>query len=120
MDAREKMIELRTKNDLSFEYISDKTGVSQTLISLVENGQVTHPLIVEKLAKFYKLTKLEAEQLLPVNRRKHSKEYEPDKYVIKVKYGADRIMPRQTLIERYMTEHLEDQAKLHAKRSNYR
>lgn len=119
MDAREKMIKYRVDNNLSYEYISQKTGVSQGLISMIEDGQVTHPVIAEKLKKFYKLTKLETEELLPKIRRKHDPEYEPDKYVVPVNRGSDRIMPKQSLIERYMTEHLGEQAKLHAKRSNY-
>ena len=113
------MIKFRTDNNLSYEFISQKTYVSPTLIKMVENGQVTHPDIVESLRRFYKLTKLEAEELLPKNRRKHDPEYDPDKYVIPVRNGTDRVMPRQSLIERYMTEHLNDQAKLHAKRSSY-
>lgn len=113
------MIKFRKDHNLPYDYISQKTGVSVHLLTMIEDGQVTHPLIVESLQKFYKLTKREAEELLPKNRRKHDPEYEPDKYVIPVRHGADKIMPRQTLVERYMTEHLSDQAKLHAKRSNY-
>lgn len=113
------MIKYRIDHNLSYDYISRKTGVSVHLLTMIEDGQVTHPSIVESIRQFYKLTKKEAEELLPKNRREHDPEYEPDKYVIPIPNGADKIMPRQTLIERYMTEHLSDQAKLHAKRSNY-
>lgn len=113
------MIKYRTDHNLSYDFISQKTGVSIRLITMVEDGEVTHPLIAESLRNFYKLTKIQTEELLPKNRREHDPEYEPDKYVIHVNKGVDKIMPKQTLIERYMTEHLGEQAKLHAKRSSY-
>ena len=51
---------------------------------MVERGHVTHPNIVKKLKKLYSLTELEAEELLPENRRKHGDCYDPDKYVHEV------------------------------------
>ena len=119
MGTREKMIKYRIDHNLPYDYISQKTGISVHLLTLIEDGYVTHPLIVNRIKDFYSLTDLEAEELLPKNRREHDSEYEPDKYVVPVPNGADKVMPRQTLIERYMTEHLSDQAKLHTKRSNY-
>lgn len=109
----------RVDRQLSYKQVSELCGVRQVLIAMVENGEVTHPIIVEKLKKLYSLTDAEAEELLPKNRRPNDPEYEPDKYVVPVNRGSDRIMPKQSLIERYMTEHLGEQAKLHAKRSNY-
>lgn len=81
MDARSKMIEYREKRKLSFYDLSDKCGVSAGLISMIERGHVTHPNIVKKLKKLYSLTDIEAEELLPENRRKHGNDYDPDRYV---------------------------------------
>lgn len=54
--------------------------VSPLLLGMVENGAVTHPIIVERIRKAYKLTEIESYELLPVHRRPNSPEYDPDKY----------------------------------------
>ena len=105
----------------TYDTISRKIGVSSGLIGMVENGDVTHPIIVEKLKAFFKLTDEEAEELLPKNRRTHDPEYDPDKYVAEVdKHPPVIVSQKQTLVERYMTEHHNDQVKNHARRSYYR
>ena len=74
------MISFRENYKLSYEKLSEKSGVSPGLIELVENGAVTHPLIVERFKELYSLTDIEAEELLPINRRPHDPKYDPDKY----------------------------------------
>lgn len=75
------MIEYREKRSLSYDDLSSRCGVSSGLIAMVERGHVTHPNIVKKLKKLYNLTDIEAEELLPENRRKHGDCYDPDLYV---------------------------------------
>lgn len=81
MDVREKMIEWRKENHITLRMLSNRSGVSETLLSIVERGEVTHPKIVEKIQKVYKLTDSEAEELLPENYRKSSPKYDPNKFV---------------------------------------
>ena len=106
----------------TYDAISKKIGVSRGLIGMIEHGDVTHPKIVAKLQEFYGLTDLEAEELLPKNRRPHDPEYEPDKYVAEVDRNPQPpiMAPKQTIVERYMTEHHSEQVKQHSKRSIYR
>lgn len=81
MSAREKMILFRLDNQLTFQTLQDITGVSKGIISMVEAGEVTHPNIVAKLQKFYDLSDIEAEELLPEVRRKSSPRYDPTHFV---------------------------------------
>lgn len=114
------MKQWRETYGISYEYLSKLTGVSSGLICMVEHGDVTHPKIVTKLQEFFKLTDDEAEELLPKNRRPHDPEYEPDKYVAEVDRQPPYMPPKQDLVERYMTEHHNEQVKQHSKRSMYR
>lgn len=82
MDTRSKMLQFRKDHHLSIRDISDRIYVSSDLIGMVEKGEVTHPLIVQKLASAYGLSNLEAEQLMPKNHRPHDPEYDPLKYVV--------------------------------------
>lgn len=81
MNARQKMIKYRERMNLDYKYLGLQCNVSSGLLAMVERGHVTHPNIVKRIQKFYKLTDREAEELLPENRRPHSPEYDPDKYV---------------------------------------
>ena len=80
MDVREKMLKLRDENDISLQTMSNRTGVSAGLISMIEGGFVTHPDIARKLQDGYGLTDEETEMLMPEIHRKSSPNYEPDKY----------------------------------------
>lgn len=119
MDTRSKMKAYRRQKCITRNEIARKAGVSDVLIGMVEAGEVTHPLLVKRIQKAYGLTDLEAEELLPKNRRPHDPSYDPDKYVAPDTSGATRTTPKQQLVERYMTEHLNEQAKNHARRSTY-
>lgn len=82
MTAREKMIAFRKKYNDDYDLLSRKCNVSARLIEMIENGHVTHLNIVERIRKVYHLTNLEAEELLPINRRKHGGDYDPDRYFV--------------------------------------
>lgn len=62
--------------------MADLCGISEVLLKMVKNGHVTHPIFAENIRKAYNLTELEAEELMPENRRPHSPKYNPNKYVI--------------------------------------
>lgn len=81
MDTREKMKAIRERKGLSVGEAAHKIGISETLLSMVENGAVTADGIVKRLQTAFGLTDIEAEELLPPNRRPHSPEYDPDKYL---------------------------------------
>lgn len=87
MTTREKMINWRIENDIPLRTISHWTGLSETILSMVEAGEVTHPKIVEKIRRAYHLTEKEAEELLPKNYRKSDPEYDPERYVSPIKKG---------------------------------
>lgn len=82
MNVREKMIKFREEHLLTIKDMADRCGVSNDIIGMVEKGEVTHPLLVAKIAEAYGLTDLEAEELMPKCRRQHDPEYNPTKYVI--------------------------------------
>ena len=81
MTVREKMVTFREKMHADLDTMASKCGTSRILLGMVENGEVTHPEIVKRIQKQYKLTDIEAEELLPINRRPHHPEYDPDRYV---------------------------------------
>lgn len=82
MDVRAKMVKYREQKHLSLDDMADICGVSRTILGMVENGDVTHPILVERIRSGYKLKKLESEELLPENRRLHGPNYDPDKYIM--------------------------------------
>ena len=75
------MQQIRVEEGISLELMSNKTGVSAGLISLIEGGYVTHPDIARKLQIGYGLNDEETEMLMPEIHRKSSPKYEPDKFV---------------------------------------
>ena len=81
MTAREKMKKWREERQLDYDDISKMIDVGSHLIEMIEQGHVTHPIIARKMQKLYSLTDLEMEELLPENKREHSHEYEPDRYI---------------------------------------
>lgn len=104
MDVREKMRKWREEFGITLEMISKRCGVSVHLLGMVEDGEVTHPDLVKKIQDAYGLTDLESEELMPENHRPHSPNYDPDKYVIHVSTATERLLPKQSVIDRYLTE----------------
>ena len=119
MTKREKMIKWRSDMKIPLRYVSRKTGVSETLLSMVESGEVTHPKIVKKIQTFYKLTDIEAEELMPKIHRPHAPEYEPDKFRHPVDIFTEKLMPKKELIEEYICEKQDYAARQHQKRGYY-
>lgn len=60
--------------------IANLIGVSVMLMDILEEGGVTHPKLARKIGKIYEMTGAEIESMMPVNYRKHGKQYDPDRY----------------------------------------
>lgn len=116
MTVHEKMIDFRTSRGLSLRNMQQRSGVPSVVLGTVEDGNVTHPNFVKRIKKAYKLTDEEAELLLPKNRRKHDPEYNPNKYVIEPDITAQRLLPKQSVIDRYVTEKHQEQITKDARR----
>ena len=119
MTTREKMIKWRNKNRITLRFLSDRSGVSETLLSMVEAGEVTHPKIVKKIQKVYRLNDLEAEELMPKIHRPHDPEYEPDKYKHPADMFNEKLLPKKELIETYICEKQDVAVRQHQKRGVY-
>lgn len=83
MDVRQKMVANRERMGLTVEDMSAKCHVSKRLLRLVEKGEVTVPGLALMIAKAYKITARQAEELMPINRRVHGGDYDPDRFVVK-------------------------------------
>jgi transcriptional regulator with XRE-family HTH domain len=75
------MREYRKSHSLSKKQMARKCGMSEVLLGIVEAGGYTHQNIVSRIQMQYELTDLEAEALLPLHRRPHGGDYDPDRYV---------------------------------------
>lgn len=62
------------------QMIANLLGVSVMLMDILEEGGVTHPKLARKIGKIYGMTGAEIESMMPVNYRKHGKQYDPDRY----------------------------------------
>ena len=76
------MIQFREDNNIDLKKMSKKTKASIRLLSMVENGDVTHPNIAERIRKAYRLTKEEGYELMPPNYNPNGGKYDPDMYKI--------------------------------------
>lgn len=81
MTVREKIVRAREEGDWTIKDAADACGISQGLMRMIEEGEVTHPIVAQRIRYLYDLTELEAEELMPECRRVHTATYEPDKYV---------------------------------------
>ena len=80
MTVPEKMKDYRRKHGYSIETMSRKSGVSTTLLKMVENGLVTHPNIAKTIAMIYELDEGDAYELMPAIHRPDNPEFDPDRY----------------------------------------
>ena len=80
---RDYMIAYRESKNLSIEEMAQKCRISEILLRKLEGDDtsVTHPNIVQRVAKAYKLTKAQRAAMLPPNYRP-GPDYDPDKYKI--------------------------------------
>ena len=74
MSVREKMKQWREQRGIDIRMAARGCGISARLLSMLEEGEVSAPGIVERVAAYYGLSDLEAEELLPVCRRPHLSE----------------------------------------------
>ncbi len=81
MSTAEKMRAYREKHRYSIKTMSMKSGCSEMLLKMVENGAVTHPKIAEQIKKAYKLNKKDILEIIPENHRP-GPNYNPDKYKV--------------------------------------
>lgn len=85
MNTREIMIHKRKSLGLSAKEMAlYHYGISTVLLKMIENGAVTHPEIAKKIQRVLKLTDLQTEELIPLNRRPHGGDYDPNRYVASV------------------------------------
>ena len=83
MNTREIMVHMRKQFGLSAKEMAlQRYGISEVLLKMIENGAVTHPEIAKKIQNVLGLTDIQTEELLPVHRRPHGGDYDPDRYAI--------------------------------------
>lgn len=120
MDVRAKMVEWRKERGLELSDLSRRSGISAEILGMVERGGVTHPIIVERISKLYELSDEEGEMLMPKIYRSNDPEYEPDKFkVTPVPFSHSLPPNNRELVDVYICEHQDRQARLHGKRGNY-
>lgn len=81
MNAIDKIRTWQDREQLDNFQAAKRIGISESLFFRVIHGYTTHPNIAKKIADICGLSELEAEELMPENRRLHGVHYEPDKYV---------------------------------------
>ena len=82
MNTREIMVHKRKELGLSTKQMAlYRYGISEVLLKMIENGAVTHPEIAQKIQKVVGLSDLQTEELIPLHRRPHGGDYEPNRYV---------------------------------------
>lgn len=108
----------RKTHDLDLKVMAKVAGVTTGLLDILESGGVTHPKLAEKVGRTYGLTPLETEELMPENHRKHSPNYDPDRYKIEPVYN-DRILPRREFMDIYVMERRNEQMTGNARRNRY-
>lgn len=119
-EVREAMKNYRQWKRFSLEDMADICGISETLLQIIEDGGVTHPKIAERIKKAYKLTDIQAEQLVPEIHRPSSPNYNPDKYKEDVSNIATlRIMPKKELVDLYLGQVNNKFARMHQARRGY-
>lgn len=79
---REYMISYRMQHNLSVTEMARRCEISTGLLTNLEESDkyVTHPKIVERVAVAYRLTRQQAEQMLPLNYRP-GPDYDPGRFV---------------------------------------
>ena len=74
------MIEFRERWNIDYVKMAKKLHISPLLVSMVEDGHVTHPNIARRMQKLYGLTEEESYELMPPNYRPNGGMYDPDMF----------------------------------------
>lgn len=122
MSIQEEMISWREKEGLTLEELSLRSGISRTLLAMIERGGVTHPDIARKVAEAYGLTEEQAYELMPKIHRPNDEKYDPKAYNIEdqVDFRKFKIIPKQMdVADIYIAEHQKELRRRHAKRGKY-
>lgn len=81
--SRQYMIDYRVMHGYSLTDMARKAGCTEALLEKIESweDEVTHPKIVERIAKAYGLTEEQCVGMLPKNYRP-GHDYDPDRYAL--------------------------------------
>lgn len=112
LTTRQKMIDYRNEHYITLEKMSRRVHVSEGLLGNIEDGWVTHPNIVERIQREYGLTDIEAEELLPENRRPSSPNYEPCRFVVEPNVNDFCLLPRKEAVEEVFNRYICDKVKI--------
>lgn len=103
--------------------MSTRSGISESLLDLLESGGVTHPDIAKRFVTAYGFPEECIDELIPRNYRKGTEEYNPDRYRIMENVdGKGMIIFRNkklTEADIYVAEHQKEMQKKHSKRGVY-
>ncbi len=80
MTTIEQMKTWRENNSISLKEMALRSGISESLLDLIEHGGVTHPDIARRFVEAYGFPEECIEELIPRNYRKGGDEYDPDRY----------------------------------------
>lgn len=123
MTTIEKMKQWREESGITLKQMSTRSGISVSLLDLIENGGVTHPDIARRFVKAYEFPEETIEELIPRNYRKGSDEYDPDRYrrMENVDGNMDflKIRKKPQEIDIYIAEHQKDMQRKHSRRGAY-
>lgn len=98
------MIEYRKALQIDIQAMAKKCKISKELLEMLEccDKEVTHPNIAKRVSRAYKLTKQQAEGLMPEHYRKSSPNYNPDLYKISEPQNKNIAVIRDWHGETYM------------------
>ena len=122
LSIQDEMISWREKEGLTLKELSLRSGISSTLLGMIERGGVTHPDIARKVAEAYGLTEEQAYELMPKIHRPNDEKYDPKAYNIEdqVDFRKFKIIPKQLdVTDIYIAEHQKELRRRHAKRGKY-
>lgn len=123
MKAVERMKKWREENGITLKQMSTRSGISESLLSLIEEGGVTHPDIAKIFVSAYGFPEECVEEIIPKNYRKSDEEYDPNRYRRtenvdgKNKFVIVNKIPKE--IDIYIAEHQKEMRRKHSKRGAY-
>ena len=95
------MLQFREEYGINLKKMSKIAKTSVRLLSMVETGDVTHPNIVDRIRKAYKLSKEEAYDLMPANYNPNGGNYDPDMYRVPDPADRDFVIKKTSKFDEY-------------------